>query len=87
MKAIVYDGHTEIFPNKEEVKEICKIGQGVDCCIMLVVGSEFECCYYNRGLILSIIERARKGLTNARRESCDKVANFEPFGKSGEVEF
>lgn len=87
MRAIVHDCKTDIFPTKEEIKEYCKIGQGADCCLFLVVGSEFECCYYNRGPVLGLIERARKGLTNARREGCDKVANFEPFGQRGEVEF
>lgn len=87
MKAIVYDAHTEIFPNEQEIKDICKIGQGADCCILLVVGSKFECCYYNRWGLGDLLERARKGLTNARREGCDKVKNFNTFGKSGEVEF
>ena len=87
MKAIVKDYTTEIYPSEKEIKEMCKIGQGADCCIFLVVGSEFECCYYNRAPILSLIERARKGLTSARREGCDKVANFDPSGKEGEIEF
>lgn len=87
MKAVVHDCYTEIFPDKEEIKELCKIGQGADCCVFLVVGSEFECCYYNRGPILNLIKMARRGLTTARREGCEKVVNFEPFGKSGEVEF
>lgn len=87
MKAIVHEAHTEIFPTGEEIKEYCKIGQGADCCVFLVVGSEFECCYYNRGPVLGLMKRAQAGLSNARREGCEKVATFNPSGKSGEVEF
>ena len=87
MKAIVGGFTTEIYPNEQEIKEICKIGQGADCCILLVVGSQFECCYYNSLGLGDLLERARKGLTNAKREGCAKVKNFDPSGKSGEVEF
>jgi len=87
MKAIVYEAHTEIFPDDKEIHEYCKIGKGADCCVMLVVGKKFECCYYNRWPVMELIERARAGLTNARREGCDKVKNFNPPGKLGEVEF
>jgi len=87
MKAIVDDWSTIIYPDEQEIKEICKVGQGADCCIFLVVGSQFECCYYNRAPVLGLLERARKGLTHARREGCEKVANFNPSGKSGEIEF
>lgn len=87
MEAVVHDFYTEIFPDKEEIKEICKIGQGADCCIFLVVGSKFECCYHNRFGLGDLLERARAGLTNARREGCEKVKNWDPFGKpSGEME-
>ena len=88
MKAKVYDCYTEIFPNAEEIKELCKIGQGADCCIFLVAGSEFECCYYNRFGLGDLLERARAGLTNARREGCEKVKSWSPLGgPAGEVEF
>lgn len=87
MKAIVYDWYTEIYPNEEEIKEHCKIGQGADCCILLVVGSEFECCYHNRGAIMGLIEKARNGKTVARREGCEKVKNFNPEDKEGEIQF
>ena len=87
MEAIVHSGTTDIFPNEQEIKEHCKIGQGADCCIFLVVGSQFECCYYNRFGIGDLFEQARAGLTNARREGCEKVKNFDPFRQSGKVEF
>ena len=87
MKAVVYDSYTEIFPNDEEINTYCKMGQGADCCVFLVVsGKGFECCYYNRTSIGDLLERARAGLTNARREGCDTVKNFDPTDKQGEVE-
>ncbi|GAH04209.1 unnamed protein product [marine sediment metagenome] len=87
MKAVVYDHYTEIFLNDEEIETHCKMGQGADCCIFLVVsGKGFECCYHNRSGIGDMLERARAGLTNARREGCDTVKNFDPSGKLGEVD-
>lgn len=87
MKAVVYDCYTDIFPNDKEIETHCKIGQGADCCVFLVAGGNgFECCYYNRWPVLELLERARAGLANARREGCEKVKNWSPTG-SGEVEF
>ena len=88
MKAIAHAFYTEIFPTKEEIREHCKIGQGADCCIFLVVGSKFECCYHNQMGLGNLLERARAGQTNARREGCEKVKNWNPLGgPGGEVEF
>lgn len=88
MKAIVHGCYTEIFPTNEEIGEHCKIGQGADCCIFLIVGSQFECCYHNRLGMGDMLERSRAGLTHARREGCEKVKNWSPLGgPSGEVEF
>ena len=87
MKAVVHGSYTDIFPNDEEINTHCKMGQGADCCIFLVVsGKGFECCYYNRSSIGNMLVRARAGLTNARREGCDTVKNFDPSGKPGEVD-
>ncbi|MBA7468607.1 hypothetical protein ES707_03858 [subsurface metagenome] len=78
MKAIVHDCFTEIFPSVEEIKEHCGIGAGADCCIWLVVGSKFECTFYNRHPAL--MERWKKGLTVAKRDGCEKVKNWNPPG-------
>lgn len=84
MKAIVHDCYTEIFPTDEEIKTHCGIGQGADCCIWLLVGSQFECCYHNKPYTL--LKRWEDGLTVAKRDGCDKVKNFYPMGE-GEIEF
>ena len=92
MKAVIYDARTEIFPTREEVDSECKIGQGAETCIFLVVGGDgFECHAMNKMPIMSLIERARRGGTNARREGCERVLrwvmpNFPNFVEPMEVE-
>ena len=67
MKAIVHDWHTDFYPTSEEVKTHCRPGAGADTCIWLCVGSDgFECLAYNKPA--SLIDRLRKGETNAKRE-------------------
>ena len=85
MKAIVSDWSTQIFPTEREIKELCKIGAGADCCVWLVCGSEFECTCLSKPH--SLLDRWEKGLTVAKRNGCDKVNNFNPSGIDGEVEF
>ena len=88
MKAIVHDCYTEIFPSDEEIETHCKIGQGADCCVFLIVGSKFECCYNNRSGLGDLLERARAVQTKAQREGCEKGKNWNPpGGPGGEVEF
>ena len=92
MKAIIHDYYTEIFPTNEEVKQYCGIGQGADCCIWLVMGSKWECLYYNRSRGRNLVgetleERWQAGKTVAKRDGCDKVKNFSALGKSGVISF
>ena len=88
MKAVIYDAHTTLWPNTEEVKRLCKIGEGAETCILLLVGPDgFECHAKNKMLIWSLIERARRGETNAQREGCEEVDNWSPLGMEfGEVD-
>jgi hypothetical protein len=81
MKTVVHGFHTQIFPTDEETKSLCKIGQGADTCIFLTIGVEgWECHALNRMPILPLIDRARRGETNAQREGCDRVL---PYGTGG----
>lgn len=67
--------------SRKEAIEVCKLGQGPDCCIWLVVGQDgFECLYYDRDkghnlLGETLRERWEKGLTVAKRDGCDKMRN------------
>ena len=88
MRAVVYPFHVAVFPDKDEVKRLCRIAQGADTCIFLVAGpSGFECHGLNKMPIMSVIDRAERGETNARRMGCDEVLTFNPLGGDmGEVE-
>ena len=66
----------------DEVKKLCRPGEGADTCIWLVVGGEgFECLYYNRravSLTGEILEdRWKKGLTVAKRDGCGVIRALE----------
>lgn len=77
MRAVVYDFHTEIFPDREDIEKLCKIGHGADTCIFLTVsGNGFECHGLNKQPIWSLIKRARRGETNAQREGCNTVNHW-----------
>lgn len=62
----------------EEVMKLCKLGEGANTCIWLVMGSGWECLYYcrNKGRNLigeTLEERWRAGLTVAKRGGCEKI--------------
>ena len=88
MRAVVHEWHTQVFPDADEVRELCKPGAGADTCILLLMGGDgFECHAHNRMPIMSLIDRARRGETNAQREGCDRVTTWAPqWGQLGEVE-
>lgn len=75
MKVKVFDWFTEIFPDDNEIKELCNIGQGADTCVWLIVsGRGFECTYHNKPFYL--VERWLRGETTAKRDGCDKVKDW-----------
>jgi len=66
----------------DEVKKLCRPGEGADTCIWLVGGQKgFECLYFNRkavSLTGEILEdRWRKGFTVAKRDGCDVIRAVE----------
>ena len=72
MKVIVSDLYTEIFPDEEEIKNLCQIGKGPETCVWLICGRKgFECTYYDKPI--SLLLRWREGETTAKRDGCDKV--------------
>jgi hypothetical protein len=55
----------------EHIKNVCKIGQGHDCCRYLAVGTEgFECL---KGTELAILlnSRVAKGTMTAQGDNCE----------------
>ncbi len=52
------------------IKEVCKIGQGKDCCRYLTMGPNgFECAKLNLGLMLTIDARVES--MNAKGDNCE----------------
>jgi len=85
-KVIVHDWYTEIFPTKDELS-LCKIGQGADTCILLLVGPQgLECHAKYRGPLLGLIERAERGETVAQRIGCKEAEDLEVTGLDGEYD-
>ena len=69
MKHTIYTDRTEVFPSDEEMRTICRPGQGADTCIWLVVGTEFECTFFNKHPIM--IDRFEKDETVSKRNGCN----------------
>ncbi len=69
-----------ILVSDEDAKNTCKIGQGADCCIWLVMGTEgFECLYHEKHAMSltgdTLYKRWKSGLTVAKRDGCDRMKN------------
>ena len=78
MKAKVHDWYTDIYPEPEEVKQLCRPGEGENTCVWLIAGpSGFECSCHHRPAAL--LNRWINGETNAKRDGCDVVNNFSPM--------
>lgn len=67
MEKIVGDWSTEVKLSADEAKDICRLGQGEECCAFLVMSpTGFECIrlsYPNNGIIF---DRLEKGTMNAK---------------------
>lgn len=67
MEKIIGDWSTEIRLTGDEVKEICRLGQGEKCCAFLVAGGNgFECIRMSYPANGHIFERLEKGTMNAK---------------------
>lgn len=76
MEVEVHDSHTEISLTGDEVKELCKPGQGKETCVWVMVGADgFECAFYNRPTAL--LERWARGQTVAQRNGCDRIKGLD----------
>lgn len=61
-----------LWPTKEEVKELCRPGEGKDTCIWLMSSEGgLECDFFNRPIPL--FKQWARGLTSAQRSGCDPV--------------
>lgn len=62
------------YPSAEEIKNVCKLGQGADCCIWLMFGLRFECHFFRRPTPL--VDQFKRGVTTAKRDGCDLVKSL-----------
>jgi len=77
MRAQIHEFYTDIYPTAEEVDSVCKLGQGADTCVWLVLeGAGFRCTYHNR--IDYLQKRFREGKTGAKKDGCVQVIKFVP---------
>lgn len=75
MKAIINGKSLECYPTNDEVRELCRPGEGADTCIWLSMGlNGLECWYCNRPD--SLEDMWRNGETTAKRDGCDKMKQF-----------
>lgn len=66
----------------DEVKKLCRPGEGADTCIWLVAGGKgFECLYYNREAVSltgeRLVDRWEAGRTVAKRDGCEEIRAFK----------
>lgn len=79
MKTIQQGDHKVILLDMDDVQKLCKLGEGADTCIWLVMGGKgFECLYYQRqgGINLlgeTLEDRWKRGLTIAKRDGCEEA--------------
>jgi hypothetical protein len=72
MEVKVYAWHTEVFPTDEEVKQLCRPGEGADTCVWLVMSPKgWECTDSNRPHAL--LDRWSEGKTSAKRDGCEEA--------------
>ena len=58
--------------DEEKLNEVCKIGQGADCCRYLVVdGDDIDCGKNDPELKAMIDERVEEGKFTARGDNCE----------------
>jgi len=69
------DDTTVLFLTGDEVKSICRVGQGATCCPYVVVGAKgFECWRMNYPSNGFIVDRIYHGTMNAKGPACSPKA-------------
>jgi len=69
MEKIIGDWHTKVMLSEDEAKDICKMGDGEECCAFLVCGNDsFECIRMSYPANVSIFSRLKKGTIKEKGE-------------------
>lgn len=78
MEKIIGDWSTQVKLTDEEVKDICRLGQGEKCCAFLVMSSTgFECIRMSYPTNSTIFDRLKNGTMNAKGEGGWKGCAWE----------
>lgn len=60
----------------EQIKKVCKIGQGADCCKYLVMGKGFECMKFDPANKKVIDDNWKTTPHIAQGDNCDGLENI-----------
>ena len=87
MEKIIGDWSTEVKLSTEEAKDICRVGQGEECCAFLVMApGGFECIRMSYPMNSNIFSRLEEGTMNAKGEGgwekCAWEDDLKAFEKS-----
>lgn len=67
MKKVVSDWSTNVIMTSDEAEQICKLGQGEECCAFLAVGGDgFQCLRMDYPANITIINRLEKSTMVAK---------------------
>ena len=78
MEKIIHDFATEVKLSGDEVKEICRVGKGEECCAFITVGvNGFECIKMSYPMNSSIHSRLEDGTMHAKGQGGWKDCPWE----------
>jgi hypothetical protein len=81
LKVVIGDFYSNIYPTDEEVISECKIGDGPNTCIFLVMApTGWECVAQDFRQNMQLIARAESGAMVAKRQGCERVNTWNSEG-------
>lgn len=60
----------------QQLKEVCKIGQGNECCRYITVGPQGIECAKNTGLKITLDQKVNNGEMVAQGDNCEGLDDF-----------
>lgn len=85
MNRVIHDWATEVQLSKDEAEDICKLGQGEECCAFLTMSHlGFECIRMSYNMNSDIFSGLKDGTMNAKGEGCWKGCPWEEYKIKGD---